>query len=166
MFRSHSERTKRKQKQKQKQSTIPMSFSGDSSGTKNSSTHTLPVQTSTDSIPSVVTPESKPEAPVLSDPELSPARPSLAFPSESRPVGGRRGKSSDDDTNGAATRGGELVHGREGAISSAGLQMPGQLLNDPDEKGALKIKVHLNLHAKVRLDLDAQIYGDVVIGLL
>jgi hypothetical protein len=40
------------------------------------------------------------------------------------------------------------------------------LLNDPDEKGALKIKVHLNLHAKVRLDLDAQIYGDVVIGLL
>ncbi|KAK5787700.1 hypothetical protein VI817_010197 [Penicillium citrinum] len=258
MFRSHSERTKRKQKQKQKQSTIPMSFSGDSSGTKNSSTHTLPVQTSTDSIPSVVTPESKPEAPVLSDPELSPARPSLgdtklvnpnlnksghdslpsrsypaqptaappkppsftsvnslslpsapakppsvsapasesipvrpisdnspktasplssktqadnstpltSIPSESLPVGGRRGKSSDDDTNGAATRGGELVHGREGAISSAGLQMPGQLLNDPDEKGALKIKVHLNLHAKVRLDLDAQIYGDVVIGLL
>lgn len=236
-----------------------MSTSGDSSGTKNSSTHTLPVQTSTDSIPSVVTPESKPEAPVLSDPELSPARPipgdtklgnpgsnkygldnlpsrphpaqpttappkppsfasinslspqsaptkpppasvsapvpepvpvrpisdsspkidsplsskiradnptpPTSIPSESRPVGGRRGK-SDDDTNGAATRGGELVHGREGAISSAGLQMPGQLLNDPDEKGALKIKVHLNLHAKVRLDLDAQIYGDVVIGLL
>jgi hypothetical protein len=30
----------------------------------------------------------------------------------------------------------------------------------------LKIKIHLNIHAKVRLDLDAQIYGDVVIGLL
>ncbi|KAJ5391843.1 hypothetical protein N7509_007333 [Penicillium cosmopolitanum] len=104
------------------------------------------------------------ESAVPSKPAADIPTPSISIPSESRPVGGRRGK-SDDDTNGA-TRGGALVHGGEGTISSAGLQMPGKLLNDPDEKGALKIKVHLNLHAKVRLDLDAQIYGDVVIGLL
>ncbi|CAI7673219.1 unnamed protein product [Penicillium manginii] len=259
--RSKSEKAKQKQKQKQKQSPSSTSV-GVHSGTMSSSTHTLTAQTSIDSIPSVVTPESKPEAPILSDHETSPPRPnatgpqpetpvlpdpekapsrtgrtqpitappklptiapfnpltslnpplnpppvhasapapaparpvsarrptvesavrskpespvsgkptadiptpSISIPSESRPVGGRRGK-SDDDTNGA-TRGGALVHGGEGTISSAGLQMPGKLLNDPDEKGALKIKVHLNLHAKVRLDLDAQIYGDVVIGLL
>lgn len=90
--------------------------------------------------------------------------PTVSVPTEPRPVGGRRNK-SDDETNGS-TRGGELVAGGTGAISNAGLQIPGKLLNDPDEKAALKIKVHLNLHAKVRLDLDAQIYGDVVIGLL
>lgn len=31
---------------------------------------------------------------------------------------------------------------------------------------SLNIKISLNLHAKVRLDLDAQIYGDITIGLL
>ncbi|KAJ5280693.1 hypothetical protein N7478_006065 [Penicillium angulare] len=86
-----------------------------------------------------------------------------SIPSEARPVGGRRGK-SDDEMNGA-TRGGELVAGNTGGITTAGMQLPGKLLNE-DEKSALKIKVHLNLHAKVRLDLDAQIYGDVVIGLM
>lgn len=34
------------------------------------------------------------------------------------------------------------------------------------KEGSLNIRIHLNLHAKVRLDLDAQIYGDIVIGLL
>ncbi|CRL29417.1 unnamed protein product [Penicillium camemberti] len=35
-----------------------------------------------------------------------------------------------------------------------------------DDKGSLQIKIHLNLHAKIKLELDAQIYGDIVIGLL
>lgn len=35
-----------------------------------------------------------------------------------------------------------------------------------DDKGSLQIKIHLDLHAKVRLDLDADLYGDIVIGLL
>ncbi|KAJ5501854.1 hypothetical protein N7463_004728 [Penicillium fimorum] len=35
-----------------------------------------------------------------------------------------------------------------------------------DDKGSLNIKIHLDLHAKVRLDLEADIYGDIVIGLL
>lgn len=104
---------------------------------------------------------SKPTVPIEATANPSPA---LSIPSEARPVGGRRNK-SEDETNGA-TRGSEMVQGGAGAISNAGLQMPGKLLNDPNEKGALKIKVHLNLAAKVRLDLDAQIYGDVVIGLL
>lgn len=101
------------------------------------------------------------------EPEPEPAAnspsPSPSIPSDSRPVGGRRGK-SDDDAIGTP-KGGELVAGHTGGISNAGLQIPGKLLNE-DEKSALKIKIHLNLHAKVRLDLDAQIYGDVVIGLL
>jgi hypothetical protein len=35
-----------------------------------------------------------------------------------------------------------------------------------DDKGSLSIKIHLDLHAKVRLDLEADLYGDIVIGLL
>ncbi|KAJ5108172.1 hypothetical protein N7456_004847 [Penicillium angulare] len=99
----------------------------------------------------------------VSGPHANLSSPVDSIPSEARPVGGRRGK-SDDEMNGA-TRGGELVAGNAGGITTAGLQLPGKLLNE-DEKSALKIKVHLNLHAKVRLDLDAQIYGDVVIGLM
>ncbi|KAJ5657677.1 uncharacterized protein N7484_001326 [Penicillium longicatenatum] len=254
MFRTKSQKIKQKQKEKERQSSVSSGVGYN--GTKNSSSSTLPVQSSDlkgamDSTPSLVTPESKPEAPVLSEPEpepepnipvsskqavstLAPAptltpplpqsaptapsepvasirpeetvtapvfasasasppkqasvafeppkhtppkltafvepepepaanSPPLSIPSESRPIGGRRGK-SDDDANGT-TKGGELVAGNTGGISNAGLQIPGQLLNE-DEKSALKIKIHLNLHAKVRLDLDAQIYGDVVIGLL
>ncbi|KAJ6028310.1 hypothetical protein N7540_003886 [Penicillium herquei] len=107
------------------------------------------------------------EASDSKEPAANILSPPVSIPTEPRPVGGRRNK-SDDEANGT-TRSGELVSGRTGgagAISNAGLQIPGKLLNDPDEKAALKIKVHLNLHAKVRLDLDAQIYGDVVIGLL
>ncbi|KAJ5727515.1 hypothetical protein N7493_005335 [Penicillium malachiteum] len=107
------------------------------------------------------------EASDSKEPAANNLSPPVSIPTEPRPVGGRRNK-SDDEANGT-TRGGELVAGRTGgagAISNAGLQIPGKLLNDPDEKAALKVKVHLNLHAKVRLDLDAQIYGDVVIGLL
>ncbi|KAJ5294201.1 hypothetical protein PENANT_c028G07767 [Penicillium antarcticum] len=32
--------------------------------------------------------------------------------------------------------------------------------------GSLNIRIHLDLHAKVRLDLEADLYGDIVIGLL
>ncbi|KAJ5923457.1 hypothetical protein N7454_008702 [Penicillium verhagenii] len=35
-----------------------------------------------------------------------------------------------------------------------------------DDKGSLNIKIHLDLHAKVKLDLEADLYGDIVIGLL
>lgn len=257
MFRTKSQKIKQKQKEKEKERQSSISSGGGYIGANNSSSSTLPVQTTMnlkgamDSTPSLVTPESKPEALVLSEPDIlepdkpvSPKQavsapapdpaPSLpisapsahseptvavqpepvfsapvsasalasssqqapvaseppatkpttnytafvepepesaanspspppSIPTESRPIGGRRGK-SDDDANGT-TKGGELVAGHTGGISNAGLQMPGQLLNE-DEKSALKIKIHLNLHAKVRLDLDAQIYGDVVIGLL
>lgn len=39
---------------------------------------------------------------------------------------------------------------------------------DDEEKdnGSLSIKIHLDLHAKVKLDLEADLYGDIVIGLL
>ncbi|KAJ5933811.1 hypothetical protein N7454_006140 [Penicillium verhagenii] len=274
MFKIKSQKSKQKEKEKQKQKESQNSVSSGVSyrGTKNSSSTTLPVQASMDwsgamkSTPSSVTPESKPEAPVLSKPDvfaspkqafsvpasvltepppfprkahiaasepsilsvqsdqtfsapalaspvaislppqkqvpiafepppippLPPTKPAHAaspkykafvepesepeltadnnsplssMPSESRPVGCRRGK-SDEDANGTR-RGSELVAGKSGigGISTAGLQIPGELLNE-DEKSALKIKIHLNLHAKVRLDLDAQIYGDVVIGLM
>jgi hypothetical protein len=37
---------------------------------------------------------------------------------------------------------------------------------EKDDNGSLSIKIHLDLHAKVKLDLEADLYGDVVIGLL
>jgi hypothetical protein len=52
--------------------------------------------------------------------------------------------------------------------ANSGMQLPGVTPGTPgkDDKSSLQIKIHLNLHAKVRLELDAQIYGDIVIGLL
>lgn len=41
-----------------------------------------------------------------------------------------------------------------------------QLKKKEDENGSLNIKIHLDLHAKVKLDLEADLYGDIVIGLL
>lgn len=38
--------------------------------------------------------------------------------------------------------------------------------NETEDNGSLNIKIHLDLHAKVKLDLEADIYGDIVIGLL
>ena len=35
-----------------------------------------------------------------------------------------------------------------------------------NDNGSLNIKIHLDLHAKVKLDLEADLYGDIVIGLL
>lgn len=37
---------------------------------------------------------------------------------------------------------------------------------EKEDDGSLNIKIHLDLHAKVRLDLEADLYGDIVIGLL
>lgn len=37
---------------------------------------------------------------------------------------------------------------------------------EKEDKGSLNIKIHLDLHAKVKLDLEADLYGDIVIGLL
>lgn len=86
----------------------------------------------------------------------SPPPPS-APTTDARPTGGRKGK-ADDDVTGKV---GELA----GTVPNAGLQIPGAPQQE-DDKSSLKIKIHLNIHAKVRLELDAQIYGDVVIGLL
>ncbi|KAJ5523534.1 hypothetical protein N7513_013078 [Penicillium frequentans] len=75
MFKTKSQKIKQKQKQKDKERQSSVSSSVGYAGTKNSSSSTLPVQTPTglkgamDSTPSLVTPESKPEAPVLSEPE-------------------------------------------------------------------------------------------------
>lgn len=90
----------------------------------------------------------RPEAPANSPaPQPSPI-------TESAPkLGNRKSKSSDEGEKAV-----DVPH--------SGLQVPGAPLQSEDEKSSLKIKIHLNIHAKVRLDLDAQVYGDVVIGLL
>ncbi|CAG8356391.1 unnamed protein product [Penicillium salamii] len=73
--------------------------------------------------------------------------------------GGRKDSQEVDDTVGAV---GDLAKG-----SAGGLQIPGKTdTGGKDDKGSLQIKIHLNLHAKVKLELDAQVYGDIVIGLL
>lgn len=77
-------------------------------------------------------------------------------------LGGRKGNPA-DDTLGAV--------GETAALpSTGGLTIPGVTdtgkKDGEDDKGSLQIKIHLNLHAKIKLELDAQIYGDIVIGLL
>ncbi|KAF4764536.1 hypothetical protein N7455_003910 [Penicillium solitum] len=80
-------------------------------------------------------------------------------------LGGRKGSNLADDPVGAV---GETA---QGALpSTSGLTVPGVTdtgkKDGEDDKGSLQIKIHLNLHAKIKLELDAQIYGDIVIGLL
>lgn len=79
-------------------------------------------------------------------------------PTETAPTLGNR-QATQPDT-------GDLTQG----LPNSGLTVPGITdtgkKDDKDDKGSLQIKIHLNLHAKVKLELDAQIYGDVVIGLL
>lgn len=85
---------------------------------------------------------------------LPPLPPSPApSTTETRPTGGRK----QDPVSNTVDQAGEAV---------GGLQIPGVTKGGDEKDGSLKIKVHLNLHAKVRLELDAQIYGDIVIGLL
>ncbi|KAJ5589424.1 hypothetical protein N7537_012102 [Penicillium hordei] len=84
---------------------------------------------------------------------------------ESVPVlGGRKGNQA-DDTVGAV---GETA--QDALPSTSGLTIPGVTntgkKDGEDDKGSLQIKIHLNLHAKIKLELDAQVYGDIVIGLL
>ncbi|KAJ5756138.1 hypothetical protein N7533_005681 [Penicillium manginii] len=76
-----------------------------------------------------------------------------------RPEGNR--KAGQDPVGDATGQAGELADGL-----TSGLQIPGKTQGGDEKDGSLRIKIHLNLHAKVRLDLDAQIYGDIVIGLL
>ncbi|KAJ5941546.1 hypothetical protein N7516_001714 [Penicillium verrucosum] len=79
-------------------------------------------------------------------------------------LGNRKGNPADDTTGAISdTAAGTLP-------STGGLTIPGETVTGKkegeDDKGSLQIKIHLNLHAKVKLELDAQIYGDIVIGLL
>ncbi|KAJ5497523.1 hypothetical protein N7463_009510 [Penicillium fimorum] len=79
-------------------------------------------------------------------------------------LGGRKGNPADDPV-------GAVGETAQGALpSTSGLTVPGVTdtgkKDGEDEKGSLQIKIHLNLHAKIKLELDAQIYGDIVIGLL
>lgn len=86
---------------------------------------------------------------------LPPLPPSPAPSTQTRPEGNR--KPGQDPVSDVAEQAGDLT---------GGLQIPGKTVGGDEKDGSLKIKVHLNLHAKVRLELDAQIYGDIVIGLL
>ncbi|KAJ5090196.1 hypothetical protein N7532_008880 [Penicillium argentinense] len=88
---------------------------------------------------------------------LPPLPPSPAPSTEVRPPGNRKG--NQDPASGATEQAGDL-------LDNAGLQIPGVTKGGEEKDGSLKIKIHLNLHAKVRLDLDAKLYGDIVIGLL
>ncbi|KAJ9488750.1 hypothetical protein VN97_g4561 [Penicillium thymicola] len=79
-------------------------------------------------------------------------------------LGNRKGTPADDTT-------GAISDTAQGALpKTGGLTIPGVTdtgkKEGEDDKGSLQIKIHLNLHAKVKLELDAQIYGDIVIGLL
>ena len=73
-----------------------------------------------------------------------------------RPEGGRKNKTPE----------GEVTDVADQALANVGdMKLPGISPKEGDDS-SLKIKISLNLHAKVRLDLDAQIYGDITIGLL
>ncbi|KAJ5216266.1 uncharacterized protein N7498_002673 [Penicillium cinerascens] len=87
--------------------------------------------------------------------------PSTTAMTDSLPKGGRKGNRPDEEHSIFGNKGGGIA-----TQPSSGLTIPGETLGDTEGKESLKIKIHLNLHAKVRLDLDAQLYGDIVIGLL
>lgn len=88
---------------------------------------------------------------------LPPLPPSPA--TSTLPKGDR--KPGQDPVGDATGQAGDLADNLTG-----GLQIPGKTQGGDEKDGSLRIKIHLNLHAKVRLELDAQIYGDIVIGLL
>ncbi|KAI2813534.1 hypothetical protein CBS63078_9848 [Aspergillus niger] len=70
-------------------------------------------------------------------------------------LGNRRNNRAEEEAASAAAA----------VLPNEGMKAPGVTANQ-DEKSNLKISIHLNLRAKVKLDLDAQLYGDIVIGLL
>ncbi|KAJ5669435.1 hypothetical protein N7462_010505 [Penicillium macrosclerotiorum] len=86
-----------------------------------------------------------------------PSQPPSTTPTETRPSGGRKNKSPEEEV-------GDVANKATSVLPTGDMQIPGP--SQDEDKSSLKIKIHLNIHAKVRLELDAQIYGDVVIGLL
>ncbi|KAJ5317140.1 hypothetical protein PENANT_c029G04075 [Penicillium antarcticum] len=92
-------------------------------------------------------------------------------PVENNPLGGALAtaplgdrKNRGDDNNPVSN----APDATNGLVPDDGMGLPGKTTvpAGKEEKNSLQIKIHLNLHAKVRLDLDAKLYGDVVIGLL
>ncbi|KAJ5661822.1 uncharacterized protein N7477_009438 [Penicillium maclennaniae] len=97
--------------------------------------------------------------PELEVPANSPP-PSVTSVTDTLPKGGRKGNRPEEELGGVTNKVGD-------ALPSTGLTMPNETKGGSEGKeGRLNIKIHLSLYAKVRLDLDAQIYGDIVIGLL
>jgi hypothetical protein len=104
------------------------------------------------------TPSPEPEALANSPP------PSITSLTDTNtPKGNRKGNRPDEEA-GALT---DKVGQAGDALPTSGMSLPGKTQGGTENKeSSLNIRIHLNLHAKVRLDLDAQIYGDIVIGLL
>jgi hypothetical protein len=103
------------------------------------------------------TPSPEPEALANSPP------PSISSLTDNIPKGGRKGNRPEEEAGNVTDKVGQVGD----ALPSNGLSIPGETKGGTEGKeGSLNIRIHLNLHAKVRLDLDAQIYGDIVIGLL
>lgn len=110
-------------------------------------------------------PAKRKEPPPEAEPEAlanSPSPPPSSTITDTLPKGGRKGNRPEEELGSVANKAGDAVQ----PLTGGGLSIPGETKGDTEGKESLKIKIHLNLHAKVRLDLDAQIYGDVVIGLL
>ncbi|KAJ6127292.1 hypothetical protein N7523_002904 [Penicillium sp. IBT 18751x] len=94
-------------------------------------------------------------SPELEVPANSPPS-SVTSVTDTLPKGGRKGNGPEEELGGVTNKVGN-------APPSTGLTMPNETKGGTEGKGgSLNIKIHLNLHAKVRLDLDAQIYGDIV----
>ncbi|KAJ5768997.1 hypothetical protein N7520_003556 [Penicillium odoratum] len=88
--------------------------------------------------------------------------------------GNRRGRQSSESSTSSSDPLENLVNPETLANGGGELMTPAiareldkkKKKDDEDDKGSLQIKIHLDLHAKIRLDLDADLYGDIVIGLL
>ncbi|RAH75305.1 uncharacterized protein BO66DRAFT_444968 [Aspergillus aculeatinus CBS 121060] len=111
----------------------------------------------------------------------SPTFPENSLP-DSRPTGGRKNSTSidhpEDELDSSAPSAAENLPTdppaaaapatntiSQGLVPNSGMKAPGPT-QEEDGKESLRIRIHLNLHAKVKLELDAQLYGDIVIGLL
>jgi len=75
-------------------------------------------------------------------------------------LGNRHGTQDLDETAGEV---GSLAKGSASGLKPSDVTDTGK---KEDDKGSLQIKIHLDLHAQVKLELDARVYGDIVIGLL
>ncbi|PYI26687.1 hypothetical protein BP00DRAFT_450986 [Aspergillus indologenus CBS 114.80] len=100
---------------------------------------------------------------------------SITSPPDTRPTGGRKNSTSKDhpedelDSSAPAAAAPAATTTTtttpNGLVPNSGMKAPGAT-QEEDGKESLRIRIHLNLHAKVKLELDAQLYGDIVIGLL